>query len=457
MKKSNPLKEKEKFNDHDYYHLFTQIDTRAHFDYQTYTLHLNGIKKSEGEAAEKYLLKKQTSKLSNGDYFRVQDALSLLTHEYTHFIDFSSSLFGLEHLNKLAAAAFSQQSEYLDEQNFYPAKQYSDYLRTLRPSRYYDQKHHLDIPRSSWGAVESSGVIFNSSGRPSSRPIMFVRFMTPDRVQIARAPISVISILEASATSQELLAGIELINISEDPQIKHKDITDKNLSFLYDARLTDYSVCTHLVANNIACKDILMVARIVATLTRVVLNTPPTVFDDIIRTIDRTPYFLMLKGQPESSIIKKRMRDALRFRDLGGLFLLLARCMPAAPKSPVEFQTFIATTLTRAGYKQDWAKKADVHANQLLQSVANFKLPHITQLASCGVQNFIELMNSGYQIDYTSMHLPPCFIEKDTDILSIFNIEKNKLAGVDIEKMYELGGNTESWVGKIESACINFK
>ena len=457
MNKQPLIKKREPFKDHDYYHFFTQIDTKAHFDYQTYTLHINDIEKSAGEAASIHLSKKPTSKISNKEYFLIAEALNLIIHEYTHFIDFSSSLFGLEHLNKLAAAAAAQRLEYTDEMAFYPAKQYADYLRTLRPSKYYDEKHNLNIPRDRWGAVSSSGVIFNSSGKPSTRPIMFVRFMTPDQLQIARAPISVVSILEASAISQELLAGLDLIENSEDPEIKYKDITEKNIDFLYDARFTDYSVCAHLVANQLACKDFLLVARIIATLTRIVLNTPPSVFEDICRSIEKTPYFINLKYKSEAEIIiKKRIRNALKFRDFGALFLLLVRCMPEPPNSAAQFKEFIATTLLKAGFKQDWAEKSKVHAKQLLRTVESFELPHLTKLASCGVKNYMTLMGSGHQIDFNKMHLPPCYVARDTDVLSVFNAENNELAGLDIEEMYELGGKRERWVGKIESACLNF-
>ena len=238
--KTQPLIQKvEPFKDHDYFHLFTQIDTKAHFDYQTYTIHITDANKSAAEAASNYISGKFTGKIKNSDYFLIESALSLITHEYTHFLDFSSSLFGFEHLKKLAAAAASQRSRHTDETEFYPAKQYADYLRTLRPSKYYDEKHNLNISRELWGAIPSSGVIFNSSGRPSTRPIIFVRFMTPDFIQIARAPISAVAVLEASAIAQELLASIDLIERSEDTEIKYAEITNKNIEFLYDARLTD--------------------------------------------------------------------------------------------------------------------------------------------------------------------------------------------------------------------------
>lgn len=456
MKNQPLIKKTESFKDHDYYHLFTQIDTKAHFDYQTYTIHITEIKKSSGEAASDYLSKKLTQKISNNDYFLIEEALNLITHEYTHFLDFSSSLFGLEHLGKLAAAAASQRSKHTDETGFYPAKQYADYLRTLRPSKYYDEKLNLDIPRELWGAIPSSGVIFNSSGRPSTRPIIFVRFMTPDLIQIARAPISAVAVLEASAIAQELLAALDLISKSEDTEIKYQEVTKKNIDFLYDARLTDYSVCAHLVANQLGCKDFLLVARIIATLTRIVLNTPPSVFDDIQRNIENTPYFLRMTKSEETIKIKKRIRNALKFRDIGSLFFLIAQCMPDMPNLPNEFQNFISQTLVRSGFNRDWVEKSKAHANQLFRTVESFEIPHLTKLASCGMKNYMTLLNSGHQIDFNKMHLPSCYIARDTEIISISDFKENELADINIINMYELGGETELWVGKVESACLNF-
>ncbi|MFG0678799.1 hypothetical protein [Delftia sp. WSY_7] len=455
MDKKKLIQIKHKIEEHDYYNLFSQIDTRAHFDYQTYTLHLDKVSKKDGEAAANYLLTEPASEISNKDYFDIEDALSLFVHEYTHFIDFSSTIFGLEHLSKLAAAAACQKSEFIDETDFYPAKKYSDYLRTLRPSKYYDQKGDLGIPREKWGAFASSGVVFNSSGKPSTKPIIFIRFMTPERRHIARAPVSAIAILEASATAQELLAGIELIQRSEDPEIKLIDLTNKNLSFLYNAELTDYSVCSHLVANQLRCKDIHLVARIVATLTRIVLNTPPSVFDDINRSIERTPYFFTMGDGAEEKQLKKRMRNAMKFRDIGALFLLLTRCMPKAPESGEQFKIFISTTLATAGYKKDWGKKSQEHANQLMRIIESLDVPHLTKIAFCGYNNFTTLMNSGYKIKFASLHIPSCYIENNTDILTPFKNKTNELSEINIKELYEIGVYTESWINKVASACIN--
>lgn len=455
--KTQPLIQKvEPFKDHDYFHLFTQIDTKAHFDYQTYTIHITDANKSAAEAASNYISGKFTGKIKNSDYFLIESALSLITHEYTHFLDFSSSLFGFEHLKKLAAAAASQRSRHTDETEFYPAKQYADYLRTLRPSKYYDEKHNLNISRELWGAIPSSGVIFNSSGRPSTRPIIFVRFMTPDFIQIARAPISAVAVLEASAIAQELLASIDLIERSEDTEIKYAEITNKNIEFLYDARLTDYSVCAHLVANHLGCKDFLLVARIIATLTRIILNTSPSSFDDIHRNIESTPYFLGMPKTEDTTRIKKRIRTALKFRDMGALFFLMAQCMPKMPKPPSEFQSFISQTLAQSGFKKDWIEKSKDHASQLIRTVESFDIPHLTKFALCGLKNYTTLLNSGHQIDFNKMHLPSCYIARDTEVISISDFQQNELADIDLLDIWELGTETEVWVGKVESACLNF-
>lgn len=455
MENKSLLRKKENFKDYDYYHLLSQVDTRAYFDYQTYTLHLSEVTKKSGEAAIRYLFNKSSKIISNEEYFVISDALSLLTHEYTHFVDFSSTIFGLEHIGKLAAAAASEHTR--DECEFYHAKKYSDYLRTLRPSKYYDQKFNLDVPREKWGTILSSGVLFNSSGKPSSRPITFIRFLTPDNIQIARSPISPISILEASAIAQELLAEIELSGNSEDPEIKYIDINKKYLEFLYNASLTDYSVCAHLVANSIACKDLLMVARILAVLTRVVLNTPPAVFDDINRNIEKTPYFLSLKGVSDEAIVKRRIRSGLKYRDLGTLFFLLTCCMPKAPTSPEEFGKFLYTTLSLTGYSADWYEKSKQHAIQLNRFIQNCGVDHLAVVADCGINNFEKLENSPYRIDISDLHLPPCFIERDAEKLSIPNSPINKLANQNIEEMYELGSQIELWVDKMVSACINMQ
>lgn len=440
----------------DIYHLLNEIDLKASFCYQTYIIECNKTTKKEIDKAKDFFSSSDETKFSNLDYQFAKEAVSLVTHEYTHFIDFTSTIFGLEHISRLSQASKTQRIYCDNESQFYPAKKYYDYLKTIRPNEYYNQIFDFNPPQEEWGAMPTSGVYFNSSGAPSTKPIFFFRFLTQERKPIARSPISLISILESSAMAQETLARLNLIHQTDEVQFNIVEFNKDSISYLYDSRLTEYSVCAHLIANRLICKDIITTYRISSILTRIVLNSTPDIFNHIHRNFHHTPYYNLCEGYPDEKLIKKRMRDALRFRDHGALFYLLVSCMPRrVPKNPFDFHVLIAETLAAAQLPNDWEKSVFDYADSLLNSIKTRNIKTLTELANSGHDNLGKLDYTGAAIDFRTLNTPPCYIENYNLIIHPFDHSDNRLNNFNLDESYEEGTNTELWVNKFSQSCLD--
>lgn len=442
----------------DIYHLFNKIDIKASFCYQTYNIECNNSTEKEFNKAREFFSSEPETQFSDDEYHLMKDAVSLAAHEYTHFIDFSSTIFGLEHLSKLAQAAKTKRIYCDDEFSFYPAKQYSNYLKTIRPSEYYNQIFSNNPPQEQWGAVPTSGVYFNSSGKPSTKPIFFFRFLTPDNKQIARSPISLISILESSAMAQETLTRLNLIHRTEDPKFHTIEYNQENLDYLYNSKLTEYSVCAHLIANHISCKDIIITYRISAVLTRIVLNTSPETFNHIHRNFDKTPYYLISKGYSDEKLIKKRMKDALRYRDHGALFYLIVSSMPRrVPENWLELYKIIGETLALVQFPKNWHFLSLEYAENLQKNITSANINQITEIAKSGHENLQKLIYPCESINFNELNLPPCHISRYGMQFQLFNNQSNKLKNINLDDYYQEGTETEVWIDSFSKSCLDFQ
>lgn len=75
--------------------------------------------------------------ISPGLWLTIKDVLALATHEYTHFIDATSTILGLQHLAKMNAAYSCSDRLGGREHTFRPAKVFFDHVRSLRLPEFY--------------------------------------------------------------------------------------------------------------------------------------------------------------------------------------------------------------------------------------------------------------------------------------------------------------------------------
>ncbi len=253
--------------------LFPNNELLAKYDFLTQLIMLSSLDTQTLDAAHQ------------GDYASKQSFLKLLAHEYRHWIDHISTLWGQRHLIHI----YNSYNAWLsgEETNFHHIAKMKDYLsEDFFPQYYstYEKNYSMDFSLN-WVAKFTCGIKFDKNGYPDeTRPIFFMNISSEDGVWICRVPFSVASLLETSAIAEEWFITHELLSELEPDarvvELKRMIIEAKKI--FYDPKLSVYSVAAHHVANHLRGEHLnvhLAVSRAVATLC---LNLADHYFDRIM-------------------------------------------------------------------------------------------------------------------------------------------------------------------------------
>lgn len=241
-------------------------------------------------------------------------------HEYTHWLDMTSSVFGMrwlcqlvELLEKYPGAGQPPSTEFIDE-----CKSATRKLAGIHLPEYYST---VDNPVGRpWLYSSTVGQAFDYDGNPNpNHPLWFVRFNTPDGLPIARQPISIASLLEVRAVEAELLGGFRLINALQDrafQAIEKSYLSEDILTRLYEPYLTVYSVAAHWYANHRQVSDAGEAYRAASKLAWFCLDAPT----NWVGTLKATSEFRNRMGNQFAEL----MNISLSLGDRGALFFMLA-------------------------------------------------------------------------------------------------------------------------------------
>lgn len=400
-------------------------------------------------------LAKSPRLLTLDEFHSIDRSFSLAIHEYTHFVDASSTLWGLRHL-KLLDAANRAPGNPLGEESFPPAKIFFDHVRSIRWPDYYTEQYGLgDSSKRPWSAEITGGRVFDANGRVSTRPIVFVRFGDNSGKPLVRAPLSTVSVLEASAFGQELMFRMNLVStLQEDARlVEMKEMTRQTLDYIYHQGLTEYSVCAHLFANRQVCPDAAVAFACVALLSRWSLNIPAVALP-IISTKLATVLKETLEWDPASEATAL-IRDAINTHDVGAIFYVLVCCLPAGSyKSQSALHSGFQMALDRFGLDEKtvkaWAYSEADHAGNALSASSNAA---ISTLAAAGVSNFRILSWQQRELPMHDLHLPRVVLG-DLSLGQPFFNPNNALLDYDVEGAYENLVKGQIWIEKFADACF---
>jgi hypothetical protein len=241
--------------------------TLAYYDFLGQIINLNSFD----------LDRLKQSKFQN-NYTKMSSLLPLCQHEYTHWLDNTSTLWGINFLNTLYKTYDIE-----DFREFLNGNQ--DFIN-LNNTLLNMRDHHHNIKE------------FDITGNPIPWKYQYivqvveddyvkiiVNFLNKDTHEIiCSVPMSVLSILETSATAQELGMRITLIMtmLKDGEEIVESKLFEKEIiKQIYNPSLTEYSVAVHVVANAIQVEDIMVAYTISSILSRFVLNFPDKYFSDI--------------------------------------------------------------------------------------------------------------------------------------------------------------------------------
>lgn len=432
------------------------VDVLGTFDFSTAVIYLKSLVAADIDGAKTALNEFRPAwndgkpNLMTGQQFTtLAKSQPLVVHEYTHFVDATSTLWGLRHL-LLMSEAYS--SINLDERNYHKAREFSDHARSIRLPNYYTvvYKAHDDQP---WQSRITIGRTFGAKGEISNRPVLFSQFLNSDGQAMVRSPVSTASILEASAMAQEIMNVSRLLQLT-DPEyrlIEDRELHRKTMEFLYAKHITEYSVCVHILANKLGCKDALVAFTICSRLTRLALNFPEAIFDKLaeICPIEKV---LDIPIQHEFS---QAMRDGLRCRDLGTIYYLLCNALPAnILERGKHVSSAVAAALKVLGTSEDeLAVAAQAEADTLLKALGETKIENIKTLAQAGHENFETIGLQSGELAFRELNLPPALLGDDT-IANIFAGDKNSLSAFDVEGCFFELDDGMSWVRRFSEACL---
>lgn len=376
--------------------ILKNIDLLGQFDFQNLIITLDSLSSKDIE----FMLENSSFEIS-------KKILPLVHHEYTHFLDTTSTLWGLNHLLLMQNAYSIDYRQHGEERNFYHGKIFFDYLKRIKLPDYYNQIGKGDNHNTEWKKINSIGILFSQNGRTSTTPIVFTNFISANGDFIARSPFSDLSLLECRATYQETAALLKIISTEDaDFQIIEKQRLKNQLqSNLYNKYLTEYSVCTHLVAEKTTDDDILFSLTTANPIARFCLNAPTSVFNKIIQ--NKSAY-KFLQGNTET---KRRFELGLRNKNRGILYYLIIETMPTLTnKNPDSVIDTLKNTLSKLGVSKDWQHESKTEANNLRKKILAGKIPLIREIANAGYINLDETINIDKEINFQSLHLPPCYL-----------------------------------------------
>ena len=444
---------------HKKWNLFKEIDVLGSYDFFTSIVHLSSLKPIDIQGMNSAIMffgakgGKETNKLTSEQYSMLSKVLPLAAHEYTHFIDSTSTLWGLRHLAMLNEAYLADNKMGGSEYEFHLARRFYDHARSIHLPKYYTTIEDKVSDVRPWQSKITMGKIFTSDGSPSGKPVLFSRFLNANNESLTRSPISAISILEASAMAQELFMQSRLINQSESDfrTIENNLSERKIMSDLYNKNLTEYSVCVHVLSNRLGCSEGVASFSVCAVLTRLVLNMPKSCLNTVLKECD----VARVVGIPSGHEFELRMLEGIKQGDLGILFYLLC-C--ALPRRDYTSHPIIMQGVNRALKKLGLTISAmtlhgQIEAKKLHGDMQHSKIDSVRDLAGAGYSNFLKLgYNSGF-LDFNELNIPPVLLE-DFSSTNIFSSTNNSLANFDINKSYDELVSGQEWVERFSEACL---
>jgi hypothetical protein len=251
---------------------FSDISAAGSYDFISQVIQLNSI--------EKHHIDELSAKKNDFDmnhYNIAKKILPLLAHEQTHWVDNTSTLWGFEFLDSIYESlriTTSDQINRFSEYEFYKKKSLYNAIHCIRYPKYYSTIGSSE-GAPPWIYQYSMGKLFDSSGKPSEYPVFFTRFEDTNGNLVSREPFALCSLLESSATYQEILTEAALIRqmLKEgEILVENKLLSKKYLSRVYDRHLTEYSIAAHKISNELKLTDIIDAYGISASLSHLSLN-----------------------------------------------------------------------------------------------------------------------------------------------------------------------------------------
>ncbi len=443
------------------WNVFSKADTLGTFDFMTLTVALDKLSQNDITrlvhvlSTLDYKRQLENRQLSHDYYELISNVLPLAFHEYTHFIDATSTPWGIDFLRCLNKGYQTDPDRFgVSELDYHLAKKLHDQAREIRLPKYYTAVTPGVDSERPWKYQITSGRWFTADGGVSDRPILFVAFSNSADKRIVRSPLSVVSLLEASAMAQELMCKSFLVHaLSEDSRVVESSLfSEATTKHIYNPELTEYSVCAHLVANSLKLANVFDALRVAARIVHLCLNATSELFDQIELSQDaRRKLHLDASG----SEYENNIRLALRWRDRGFLFYLLTALLDECDLSSNESmdQSIISAANLLSIDIQRSSLSARRYVELRCDELQRSPFLAISEISKCSLANFDQReSNEGVQYDFTRFEVPPVLLGDNT-VAPLEVCKDGRLRQLDIERSYGELVKGQLWIERFSEAC----
>lgn len=434
------------------WNVFNKIDLLGAFDFYTTLITLDSLTIADLDQVRQHCPPEMRfdKPLAAAQYAALARVLPLAAHEYTHFIDATSTVWGMHHLKMMNDAYLSDDRRGGKEHEFVRAKAFHDHIRNIRLPDYYTLVESQKDSAIPWSYQITQGKLFDNAGNLSSAPVIFARFMNAKGEGLARSPISMVSLLEASAMFQELSVHTSLVAQCEKDfrTVEERHFVERILRSIYDQRLTEYSVCAHIVANRLSCNDIKTALEYCALMVRVCLNATEQTF----RTLGATAPVAEVLQIPREHRFTAGILAGLRNSDRGLLFYLLSQALPIDALSRGDAIHGVAEAAAVLGIDIAMLERnSKLEVERLCTSLSGTPIKPISTLATAGFSNMMQTIFSKAVVPLPKMNLPPVLLG-DGNELQVFG--GNMLSKFDVSACFDELYAGQSWVGRFSEGCI---
>lgn len=435
--------------------VFAPVDTLGSFDFYNNLICLDSVdyqtfENMRNNYGAKISSLEKGERIDSGLYYDLEKIVPLAVHEYTHFIDCTSTLWGLNHLS-LMNSSFETCIEQR-EINFHYAKKFYDHIRTLRLPDYYTFKYEGDGSSRPWQWRASIGKLFSSDGQLTDRAVVFMRFSNSNGDDLVRSPLSMVSLLEATAMKHEIFSKLELLNHCDDEfrLVELASYKRSILDYLYNKEITEYSACVHCVANIHSIKDVIEAFSITSAIVRLCLNMPKSLFGRIAESSSAYEA-IEISGNEE---LVELFKASLNVFDRGILFYIIVHALPKSQEyTQASLESALKKTLEVFGITYaEYEENGNVEA----LTTAYFKdgkFHSLNLMAQAGFNNYALLNRFGFNTNYEKVELPEVYLGDCTSIrlLGCKDLPLNELTADDIFDELSIGNE---WVKRFAEACL---
>lgn len=340
------------------------------------------------------------------NYESIAQFYSTCVHEFTHWLDHTSTLWGQRQLVLIynAISAWTNQNE----QEFYRIAIANSERHRARLALYYTEKYEVEQQEAHptpWQYEYGCGLEFGIDGRPrADRPFVFTVFLNSSNQRVIRVPFSMFALTEATATYAELKVKSQSFALLDDDSrlVEQLRLKQEFLQNLYDPKLVIYSVATHCLANSIKIDEAFRAYEFSSALATLCLNLPKELFHKLL-------------VPEEFNVWGSRVQALKELSDPGFAFFTIAKQAPKF-KSEISVEQWLQESLKNAGLPsiETVENLAMAQMKELKNEVIEgIYAVQIEALLSIGRENFIQRgvwgrsVLSMENLFKTSIMLPP--------------------------------------------------